>query len=84
MNLSHWQNIENKKVAKICRFTVIIKFSQHLYFNISFMKKCIVFQFFIDPNRLLPLARFLAQPKGARGSRGGVGGRGGRGGRGGL
>lgn len=37
-------------------------------------------QFFIDPARLLPLQRFLPQPKGARG---GVGGRGrGGGGRG--
>uniref|UniRef100_A0A7C8YEX2 H/ACA ribonucleoprotein complex subunit n=1 Tax=Opuntia streptacantha TaxID=393608 RepID=A0A7C8YEX2_OPUST len=44
-------------------------------------------KFYIDPAKLLPLARFLPQPKGqaqaARGGRGGGGGRGGRGGRGG-
>ncbi|XP_061943966.1 putative H/ACA ribonucleoprotein complex subunit 1-like protein 1 [Populus nigra] len=44
-------------------------------------------KFYIDPNKLLPLARFLSQPKGqaqaaGRGGRGG--GRGGRGGRGGF
>ncbi|KAL2923224.1 putative H/ACA ribonucleoprotein complex subunit 1-like protein 1 [Bienertia sinuspersici] len=45
-------------------------------------------KFYIDPAKLLPLARFLPQPKGAQGARGGgrgggFGGRGGRGGRGG-
>lgn len=35
-------------------------------------------KFFIDPQKLLPLERFLPQPKGAK--RGGSGGRGGRGG----
>ncbi|CAN1271829.1 Putative H/ACA ribonucleoprotein complex subunit 1-like protein 1, partial [Linum perenne] len=35
-------------------------------------------KFFIDPNKLLPLARFLSQPKGAASTRGGRGG--GRGG----
>ncbi|GJP52658.1 hypothetical protein CLOM_g11756 [Closterium sp. NIES-68] len=41
-------------------------------------------KFFIDPMKLLPLQRFLPQPKGASaGGRGGFGGRGGRGGRGG-
>ncbi|KMT15627.1 hypothetical protein BVRB_3g056190 [Beta vulgaris subsp. vulgaris] len=44
-------------------------------------------KFYIDPAKLLPLARFLPQPKGAAGARGGGrgfgGGRGGRGGRGG-
>ena len=39
-------------------------------------------KFFIDPQKLLPLERFLPQPKGAK-TRGGGGGRGGRGGRGG-
>ncbi|KAJ6693976.1 hypothetical protein OIU85_004739 [Salix viminalis] len=37
-------------------------------------------KFYIDPSKLLPLARFLPQPKGqAQGGRGGFGGRGGRG-----
>jgi len=41
-------------------------------------------KFFIDPNKLLPLQRFLPQPKGSGGPPGGGrgGGRGGRGGRG--
>eukprot|EP00270_Netrium_digitus_P004306 TRINITY_DN1532_c0_g1_i1.p1 TRINITY_DN1532_c0_g1~~TRINITY_DN1532_c0_g1_i1.p1 ORF type:complete len:209 (-),score=52.37 TRINITY_DN1532_c0_g1_i1:154-780(-) len=47
-------------------------------------------KFFIDPNKLLPLQRFLPQPKGEGGARGGQGGGrgaprgGGRGGRGGF
>ena len=41
-----------------------------------------MFQFFIDPYKLLPLERFLATPKGRGGARGGRGGgRGGRGGK---
>ncbi|KAJ7298409.1 hypothetical protein O6H91_Y000500 [Diphasiastrum complanatum] len=43
-------------------------------------------KFYIDPNKLLPLQRFLPQPKGQGGLQGGGGrggGRGGRGGRGG-
>ncbi|XP_051141659.1 putative H/ACA ribonucleoprotein complex subunit 1-like protein 1 isoform X2 [Andrographis paniculata] len=66
------------------------------YFSIKMMEGIVATsysagdKFFIDPAKLLPLARFLPQPKGQpQGSRGGRGGgrgggaRGGRGGRGG-
>jgi hypothetical protein len=39
-----------------------------------------VFQLFVDPNKLLPLARFLPRPAGSKPTGGGGGGRGGRGG----
>jgi H/ACA ribonucleoprotein complex subunit 1 len=42
-----------------------------------------IFQLFVDPNKLLPLARFLPRPPGTKpaggGGRGGRGGGGGRG-----
>lgn len=57
-------------------FLINLKNTQYLYFVFFLL------QLFIDPNKLLPLARFLPRPPGSKPSGGGRGGRGGGGGRG--
>ncbi|KAL3357622.1 hypothetical protein AABB24_018032 [Solanum stoloniferum] len=78
------------RLGKLMRFLVLL---MSPFFSIKMMEGIIATsysagdKFYIDPAKLLPLARFLPQPKGAQqafrgGGRGG--GRGGRGGGGGF